>query len=115
MFGSEVSAKKFWPHSSKGDAPGIGNGKPHASLEMTARRIVAEEAAVRTADRPVGGFDVAVQKGPFPQVDGTGGVGTKGGDRVMGIVVVETTKDDFLLIGPVVAIGIAKMNEGIAL
>jgi len=99
----------------EGGAPGVGNGEAGSALEVVALRGVAEESAVGAADGAVGGFDVGMEKGAFAHVDGAGGIGAKGGDDVVGVVIVEAAEDDFADVYFVVVVGVLQEDEVVAL
>ena len=99
----------------EGDAPGIWNGKSNAAFEVSAGGIVAKEASVRAADGAVGRFDITVKEGAFAHVDRAGWVGAESGNGVVGVVVVEAAEDDFGFVGAVIAVGVAEVDQGIAL
>ena len=99
----------------EGGAPRVGDGEAGGALEVVALRAVAEKSAVGTADGAVGRFDVAVEEGPLPHVDGAGGIGAEGADDVVGVVVIESAEDDFANVGFIVAVGIFEEDEVVAL
>ena len=74
----------------KGGAPWVGNGEAGRALKVVALRGIAKEAAVGTTNRAVCGFDIAMKEGPLAHVDCSGGIGTKGTDDVVGIVIIES-------------------------
>ena len=78
---------------------------------MASSGIVAKETSVGTADWSVGRFNVTVQKRALAHVDGPTGVGAKGADDVVGIVIIKTAEKDLSLVDMVIPIGVAQQHE----
>ena len=99
------------PPAIHGCSPGVGDGKPGGAFQVASSWIVAKETSVGTADWSVGRFNVTVQKRALAHVDGPTGVGTKGADDVMGIVIIKTAEKDLSLVDLVIPIGVAQQYE----
>ena len=58
---------------------------------------------------------MGVEEGAFSHVDGAGGIGAEGGDDVVGVMVIESTEDDFAMVGFVIVVGVFEEDEVVAL
>ena len=76
------------------NAPRVRNGDLGGALELTAVRVVAEEAAISGAHGTVGGLDRGHEVDALPHEDAAAGVGGKGGDRMVRIVVIKARQDN---------------------
>ena len=78
---------------------------------MSPLGVVAEETAVRAADRAIGGFNVTTQKRALSHQDGARRIRTKCGNGMVCVVIIEATHHDVPHVGFVITVGVLEKNQ----
>src|SRR5690606_19913697 len=73
--------------------------------------VIAKKTTIGGTHRSVRRFDVAHQEKPLTHVDCTGGIACIGMVRMVSVMIVETTEQDFLFVGLIIAVGVRKENH----
>ena len=102
--------KKFLSVGIHRNAPGVGDGELGMANEPASARVVAEKSAIRSPLRTKSRFHVTVEKNSFAHDDGAGRIGAEGGNRVMGVMIIEPREQNLTPIVSVVTVRILKKD-----